>query len=70
MVKTKKELKYQQVDPEKIKMAMNEVNQALDLISVLTPDIIDTEVKQFGNSGHIVLPKEYVGKKAKVIIKK
>ena len=31
--------------------------------------ILEKEVKPFGNASHIILPKEYTSKKAKIIIK-
>lgn len=35
-----------------------------------TEAILPAEVKQFGNSGHIPVPRKYLGKKVKVIILK
>ena len=32
--------------------------------------ILEKEIKPFGNASHIILPKEFANKKAKVIIKK
>ncbi len=29
--------------------------------------IIDGEAKKFGHSSHIIVPKKYIGKKAKII---
>ena len=31
---------------------------------------IERDITAFGNSGHIIVPKEHIGKKAIVIIKK
>ncbi|HLC57203.1 MAG TPA: DUF2080 family transposase-associated protein [Candidatus Nanoarchaeia archaeon] len=31
-------------------------------------EVIEKEIKPFGNASHIILPKEYENKKAKVII--
>lgn len=33
-------------------------------------EVIEREVKPFGNASHIILPQKHKGKKAKVIIKK
>lgn len=33
-------------------------------------EILDKEIKPFGNASHIILPKDYTNKKAKVIIRK
>ena len=33
-------------------------------------EVLDREIKPFGNASHIILPEKYKGKKAKVIIKK
>lgn len=30
-------------------------------------EIIEREVKKFGNSGHVIVPEKYVGNKAKII---
>lgn len=32
--------------------------------------IIDKEIKKFGTSGHVYMPKRYVGRKVRVIILK
>lgn len=31
-------------------------------------EVLNREVKQFGNSGHIALPKRYVGEKIMLIV--
>ncbi len=31
-------------------------------------EILEKEIKPFGNASHIILPKEYTSKKAKVIV--
>ena len=66
----KKSQNYKESNMEDIQRFLTELSKNLDLLSSLMPNVVDTEVKTFGNSGHIVLPKEYVGRKAKVIIKK
>ncbi len=40
------------------------------MMKVVPESVKDTEIKRFGNASHIILPKEYAGKKATVIIKK
>lgn len=48
-----------------------DVKNAYETMKKVLPSAIkDAEVKKFGNASHIVLPKEYVGKKATVLIKK
>lgn len=60
-----KELK---VNLEKLQ---DDVKKAYESMKKVLPSAIkDAEVKKFGNAAHIVLPKEYVGKKATVLIKK
>lgn len=69
-MKTKKELKVVEVNLEETRKKLSDFIKAFDTASKLMPNVIDTEIKPFGNSSHIILPKEYAGKKAKVIIKK
>jgi putative transposon-encoded protein len=60
-----KELK---VNLEKLQ---EDVKKAYETMRKVLPSAIkDAEVKKFGNASHIVLPKEYTGKKATVLIKK
>lgn len=33
-------------------------------------EILEKEIKPFGNASHIILPKEYTSKKAKIIVKR
>ena len=37
---------------------------------VLPESITNKQIKRFGNASHIILPKEYAGKKATVIVSK
>lgn len=30
-------------------------------------EVIEREIKKFGNSGHIIVPDKHIGKKAKII---
>ena len=60
-----KELK---VNLEKLQQDVKKAYESMK--KVLPSAIKDAEVKKFGNASHIVLPKEYVGKRATVLIKK
>jgi len=40
------------------------------MTKILPEAIKDAEIKRFGNASHIILPKNYSGKRATVIIKK
>ncbi len=33
-------------------------------------EVLEKEIKPFGNASHIILPKEYTSKKAKIIVKR
>ncbi len=33
-------------------------------------EVLDREIKPFGNASHIILPEKYRGKKAKIVISK
>ena len=48
-----------------------DVKKAYDSMKKVLPEAINNkEIKSFGNASHIILPKEYAGKKATIIIKK
>lgn len=48
-----------------------DVKNAYETMKKVLPEAIkDAEIKRFGNASHIILPKEYAGKRATVIIKK
>ena len=48
-----------------------DVKKAYQSMKKLVPEAIkDVEIKRFGNAAHIIVPKEYAGKKATVIVKK
>jgi len=56
-------------DTKKLQGLMNEIDEEMRKFNV--PDeILEKEIKPFGNASHIILPKEFANKKAKVIIKK
>lgn len=62
---TSKEIK---VDLEKLQ---SDVMKAYESMKKILPEsITEREIKPFGNASHIILPKEYAYKKAKVIIRK
>jgi putative transposon-encoded protein len=48
---------------------ITEINKLMKLLNV-PQDILEKEIKPFGNASHIILPKEYKSKTAKVIIKR
>ncbi len=54
-----------------LEQLQKDVKKAYGSMLKLVPESIkDAKVKRFGNASHIILPKEYAGKKAMVIIKK
>lgn len=74
-METKKETKVVELSPEQIRQNLEKlskgVTEVYDLLKTIVPEAItEKEIKSFGNASHIVLPKEYEGKKAVVIIKK
>jgi len=62
---TSKELR---INLEKLK---GDVKGAYETMTKILPESVkDAEIKRFGNASHIILPKNYAGKRATVIIKK
>jgi putative transposon-encoded protein len=56
------------INLEKLK---HDVKDAYETMTKILPESIkDAEIKRFGNASHIILPKEYAGKRATVIVKK
>jgi len=48
-----------------------DVKSAYERMKKILPESIKkAEIKRFGNASHIILPKEYAGKKATVIVTK
>ena len=48
-----------------------DVKNAYETMTKVLPQAVkDAEIKRFGNASHIILPKEYAGKRATVIVKK
>jgi len=55
---------------DKIAELQEGIKETYEVLRTLLPEaIIEGEAKDFGNSSHIILPKEYAGKKAIVLIK-
>ena len=54
-----------------LEQLQKDVARAYDSMKKLVPHSLkNLEVKRFGNAAHIIVPKEFVGKKAAVFIKK
>ncbi len=54
-----------------LRKLQNDVKTAYGTMKKILPEkMIEKEIMSFGNSAHIVVPKEYAGKKAIVIVKK
>ena len=46
---------------------ISSVNKTIESLGII-PDVVDKKVKAFGNGCHVVLPKEFLNKKARVVI--
>ena len=75
MKKKKAKKKYGRVDVSSKEIRINleqlqkDVKNVYENMRKLVPETItNQEIKPFGNSSHIILPKEYANKKATVII--
>lgn len=73
--KSKKNDKRISLTSEELKINLrklqDDVKTAYGTMKKILPEkIIEKEITSFGNSAHIVVPKEYAKKKAIVIIKK
>ena len=71
----KKQDKRIELSSKEIKVNLEKLQQdvkrAYDSMKKVLPESIrDREIKRFGNASHIILPKEYAGKKATIIIRK
>lgn len=54
-----------------LEQLQKDVKRAADSMARMIPQAVkNVEVKPFGNASHIILPKEYAGKKASVFINK
>ena len=74
-METKKEQKRITLTKEEVSLNLKKLQEdvmtAYDTMKKIIPEkVIEKEVTAFGNSAHIVVPKEYAKKKAIVIIKK
>jgi|GEM_PF-2815826 len=47
-------------------IAIKSIMKTLDV----PEEVLEREIKPFGNASHIILPKEYTSKKAKVIVRR
>ena len=54
---------------EMISTLMEDLNKEMKK-SQIPEEIMEKEITEFGNSAHIVMPKEYANKKAIVVVKK
>ena len=69
----KKKEKRIEVNSREIRINLDrlqkDVVRAYDSMKKVLPESIKkAEIKKFGNASHIILPKEYAGKKATVLI--
>ena len=74
-MKTKKEGKRIEISSKELRINLEKLQSDVEhiyrTVKKLVPEsITNKEIKLFGNASHIILPKEYAGKKATVIIKK
>jgi putative transposon-encoded protein len=73
-MKNKKDRRIQITSKEirvNLEKLQQDVKRAYESMKKVLPESIkNTEIKTFGNASHIILPKEYAGKKAMVIITK
>ena len=75
MKKTNKGKKRIELNSKELRVNLEQlqkdVAKAYDSMKKLVPDAIkNAEVKPFGGSSHIILPKEFAGKKAVVFVKR
>ncbi|HKL23139.1 MAG TPA: DUF2080 family transposase-associated protein [Candidatus Nanoarchaeia archaeon] len=58
------------MDKKKIQNLVKEIGKIEDIMKAIgVPEkVLEKEVKVFGNGGHIVLPKQHLNKKVKVIV--
>lgn len=73
--KTKKSEKRIQLNSKELRINLEklqkDVKKAYSTMRDILPEAIkDAEIKRFGNASHIILPKEYAGKKATVMVRK
>ena len=73
--KGKQSVKRFELSPKEMKINLEQlqkdVKKAYDSMMKVVPESVkDVDIKSFGNASHIILPKEFSGKRATVIIKK
>lgn len=58
------------MDERKVQSLVKEIGKIEELMKAIgVPEkVLEKEVKVFGNGGHIVLPKQHLNKKVKVIV--
>ena len=58
------------MDGKKIDQLVKQLDRINSLLRELgvSEGVFDRQVKSFGNGGHIILPKEHLNKKVKVIV--
>lgn len=54
---------------DKIKKLIEDIDEEMAKLNI-PEEVLDRDIKAFGNASHIILPEKYKGKKAQVIIKK
>ena len=57
------------MNPDKIKELLEELELEMKKKNI-PDDVLEVEIKPFGNATHIILQKKFKGKKAIVVIKK
>lgn len=75
MKKGKKQRKRIELNSKEFKVNLEQlqkdVSKAYKSMKMMVPHAVkNIKVKKFGNASHIILPKEFAGKKAVVFIKK
>lgn len=54
---------------ERLKTCLKTMDETMEQLNS-TEGVIEKEIKPFGNSSHMILPKKYQNKKASIIIRK
>ena len=71
--KAKKKTKRIELNSKELRINLEklrkDVKDAYETMTKILPQAVkDAEIKRFGNASHIILPKEYAGKRAIVIV--
>lgn len=58
------------MNSRKVDDLVRELNKIQNLLKELgvSEEVLEKEVKTFGNGGHVVLPKEHISKKVRIIV--